>query len=143
MGRLQGLNGVAGSGSSTDPAFDADPDKDGIKNGLEWLLGGDPKVANPLIAPTYSHAANGDLTLVFKRVKTSISEVTITLQYGASPGALAASMAIPDAVGTGPVGNNTVTVADLDADYQQISVTISHLNAADGKLFGRVHVTQP
>ncbi len=38
--------------SGADAAFDADPDGDGIKNGLEFVLGGEPNPANPGAAST-------------------------------------------------------------------------------------------
>ena len=47
-----GLTGTAGSG--TDPAFNADPNKDGVANGLVWLIGGttgDPLANNSSILP--------------------------------------------------------------------------------------------
>ena len=62
--QVSGLTGSAGS--STDPAFDADPNKDGVKNGLAWILGGEP-LANALARLPHATTTSSGLTLTFKR----------------------------------------------------------------------------
>ncbi len=52
-------------------AFDADPDDDGISNGLEFVLGGEPNPANPgsnssALLPTFS-VTGGNLVFTFNR----------------------------------------------------------------------------
>jgi len=39
--RTQDLTGTPGDGSNVDPAFNADPNKDGIQSGMAWILGAD------------------------------------------------------------------------------------------------------
>ncbi len=61
--------------SGADAAFDADPDNDGIENGLEFVLGGEPNPANPDAATTPvlpTAQAQGD-NLIFTYIRTDAS----------------------------------------------------------------------
>ena len=61
-----------------DAAFDADPDNDGLNNGLEFVLGGEPNPANPgsnsaALLPTMAESS-GDLIFTIKRKDLSASQ---------------------------------------------------------------------
>jgi hypothetical protein len=78
-----GFNAWAASKGLTggDAAFDADPDHDGLGNGLEFVLGGEPNPANSgfnsaALLPTVSQSA-GNLIFSFKR--KDISEAGVAL----------------------------------------------------------------
>jgi hypothetical protein len=59
-----------------DAAFDADPDKDGIPNGIEFVINGEPNPANPGAALRdglpVSAVAGGNLVVTFTRSDDSI-----------------------------------------------------------------------
>ena len=136
----RGLTGAPGS--STDPAFNADPDRDSLANGMEWVLGGDPLALDPAVLPTVVTELNGSLTLTFKRAITSIGKVTLDVQFGNN-----LNNWLSTTVGTvdsGPDGNGVVIdIQPFDVDFELITVAIPALNAVDGKLVSRLHVTQP
>ena len=136
----RGLTG--GPGSSTDPAFDADPNHDSLANGMEWVLGGDPLALDPAVLPTTVTEPGGSLSITFKRAITSIGQVSLDVQFGND-----LNSGLSAAVGTvdsGPDSNGVVIdIEPFDVDFQIITVTIPALNAVDGKLFSRLQATQP
>jgi fibronectin-binding autotransporter adhesin len=137
----KGLAGV-------DADFGADPDHDGIDNGLEFVLGGEPNPANPgassvALLPTVSQAG-GDLTFSFKRKDLSESGVTLVFQWSND-------LTFPSPANDVPVGATDSTtdtiVVDVtedspDADTDSIVITIPAAKAAGGKLFGRLSAVE-
>jgi fibronectin-binding autotransporter adhesin len=131
-----------------DAAFDADPDHDGLDNGLEFVLGGEPNPANPgsnsaALLPTISQSA-GNLTFTFKRKDISESGATLKFQWSTD-------LTFPSPANDVPVGatdstTDTITVDVTedapDADTDTIVITIPAAKAAGGKLFGRLSVAQ-
>ena len=128
-----------------DPAaaagFDDDPDNDGIPNGLEWILGGNPLAqdAAGLVTPQ-GDAATG-LTLAFTRAKDSLAETTLTVQWdtgldGTWPGQveIRATSSPPDINGV------TVTI-DNSGDPDLVTVLIPATNAPTGRIFARLAAT--
>jgi autotransporter-associated beta strand protein len=118
-------------------AFDFDFDKDGIANGLEWVLGGTPtaNAAGTLVTATGS-AASG-ITLNFDREEDSIGVATLTVEYGTTLASWPGSATI-GATSSGPDGNGVaVTVNDVP-NPDEITVNIPISNSADGKLFARL-----
>ena len=144
----QGLTGTAGDGSGTDPAFDADPNKDGIQNGMAWILGagalGDP-AANLLKLPAVSRDGTGAMILTFDRLGSSDASAPLVVQYSDNLGATPwTDLAVGASGGTD--GNITIAVAtgggSTAAGYDRITVTIpATYMAAHPKTFARLMAT--
>ncbi len=120
--------------------FEDDADGDGIDNGLEWILGGDPLAqdADSLVATT-GDATDG-LTLVFGRNADSIGEVSLNVEWDTDL-TFGNSLSI-GTVDVGPSGDNPTI--DLDAPTPgEVTVNIPAANATDGRLFARIRATMP
>jgi hypothetical protein len=132
-----GLDGTPGK----EAGFEQNPEIDGLANGLEWVLGGDPLAGDDgALVTTSGNAATG-LTLVFGRAADSIGEVSLFIDWGPDLNSLANTLAI----GTSDVGpsGNAPTI-DIDAPVAgKITVNIPAANAVGGKLFARLRATQP
>ena len=129
----QGLTGTAGDGSGTDPAFNADPNKDGIQNGMAWILGADAlgnPAANLLKLPAVSRDGTGALVMTFERLASSTASAPLVVQYG-------------DDLGTTPWNNFTVaTSAGTTTDGNGISIAVA-LAAGTTTDYDRITVTIP
>lgn len=113
---------IAGFGlSGPAAAANADPDKDGLENGAEYILGGIPTVAGPSLHPTSTTTTGGNLVFTFPRHDASESaDVTLTFETGTDlvtwPGVFtigpntAASSAGVTVTENGP-GPDTITVS--------------------------------
>ncbi|MEI7908753.1 MAG: autotransporter-associated beta strand repeat-containing protein [Verrucomicrobiota bacterium] len=138
----QGLTGTAGSG--LDPAFNADPNKDGIQNGMAWILGagalGNP-ASNLLKLPAVSRDETGALILTFDRLAASQASAPMVVQYADDPGAGPWTELAAGASG-GTDGNITIAVTTgggSTTDYDRISVTIpATYMATHPKTFARL-----
>ncbi len=73
---------VAQAGTAGTAAFDVDPDGDGLKNGIEYLLGSDPVIRGA--APAPSQLGDGRLSLAFSR-STTATDVVAIVQAADSP----------------------------------------------------------
>ncbi len=108
----------------TAPAgFDEDADGDGIKNGLVFVLGGNPLVPNSSTLPTITLDAT-NLTFSYTRSTDSKTSTTQIVQWS------------PD------LANWTDVVID-PGDPDAVNVIIPRSNEADGKLFTRLKATNP
>jgi autotransporter-associated beta strand protein len=127
--------------SVANAAFDCDGDGDGVANGLEWVLGGDPTRNDAAaILPVVTGNNSNGLTLVFKRAVASLVETSLVVDWGSGPGALSNMIVIGDA-DVGPNGNQPVV--DIDAPATgQVTVNIPAANASGGKLFARLRAVQ-
>ncbi len=128
---------IAGYGlTAGNAAADADPDLDGMPNGLEDVLGGNPTIPSTAGLPTASRAG-GNFVFTFNRADVSETpDVTLTVQAG------------PDLVNWPTVytiGPNTaasssgVTITENGAAPDSITVTIPQGTA--GIKFARLTVT--
>ncbi|WP_338285024.1 autotransporter-associated beta strand repeat-containing protein [Luteolibacter sp. LG18] len=120
-----------------------DPDGDGIVNLLEYVLGGVPAgsgAADRSILPTSTLTAT-DLVVSFKRSDLSENDTVLKVQWSTDLNTWGA----PNEVTIGATSSGIVTVAEdtPTAALDTISVAIPRTNAAGGKLFARVIVTQP
>jgi hypothetical protein len=127
-----------------DVAFDADPDNDGLGNGLEFVLGGEPNPANPesnsaALLPT-TLQSSGNLTFTFKR--KDISESGVALKFQWSTDLTFPSPANDVLVGATDSTTDTISVDVTEdapnVDTDTIVITIPASKAAGGKLFGRL-----
>ncbi len=112
-----GLNATTGAPS-------ADPDGDGVPNGLEFLLGGSPVVADAGILPTSTYqVVNGATALVFAfNLAVPVGGTTWTVEY--SPDMAAWTTAVQGVNGvTMEVGSTGTTTAAGRTVYP-VKVTI-------------------
>lgn len=121
--------------------FDEDANGDGISNGLNFVLGGDPMVADFSILP-HGGESGGNLTFSFDRVDDSEGITTQNFEWSTdlvnwNPVAIGTADSGPDADGV------TVTVSENLAAPDDISVAVPAANAPDGRLFGRLGATRP
>ena len=126
----QGLSGAAA-------AFDADPDGDGLANGLEWILGGNPSVSSASIAPSATRDTSGNFVITFNRLEDSITEATLALEYTSDlttwPGQI-----LIGATSTGPDANGISVSINTAPSPDAVTVTIPAANAANGRIFTRL-----
>lgn len=120
-------------------AFDFDKDLDGFDNGLEWILGGNPTIADGAsIAPTVTGSAASGVTLEFKREEDSIGVAELVVEYGTTLASWPGSATV--GASTTPADGNGVTVTVNDVpDPDEVTVNIPAVNAGgSGKLFARL-----
>ncbi|MEO7099209.1 MAG: autotransporter-associated beta strand repeat-containing protein [Luteolibacter sp.] len=120
----------------------ADPDGDGIVNLLEYILGGIPAgtgASNTSILPAETMDAT-NLTLTFRRSDLSESDTTLTVQWSTNLttwndfATIGAASALPAV---------TVTEDSPTTALDTVSVAIPRSNAVGGKLYARIHATNP
>jgi autotransporter-associated beta strand protein len=133
----KGLDGSPGK----DPAFDADPEGDGIANGLEWVLGGDPLVSDHSALLSATGSSTSGLTLSFNREETSIGNAILVVQWSSGLGGTWTDVPVTQAGGS--YANGVVVTVNEATTPDHVTVTIPASNAANGKLFARLHVTAP
>ncbi|MDQ8191133.1 autotransporter-associated beta strand repeat-containing protein [Roseibacillus persicicus] len=113
-----------------------DSDGDGIANVLEYVLNGDPEVADTSILPTYD-ISGADLAFSFDRLEISDMDVDLLFQYSTD--------LQPDNwtdIFVSGVADPEVTVGEAVDGVQAISIAISKtLGEPDGKLFVRLNAT--
>lgn len=123
-------------------AFDFDFDNDGIDNGLEWILGGNPTTNSADILPDATRNLSGDLVLTFTREEDAIPETTLKVEFGTDlaswpkKATIGATSSVADANGV------TVNI-DTDASPDAVTVTIPASNAPSGRIFARLIATKP
>ena len=105
-----------------------DPDRDGATNLLEYVIGGDPRVSGTSLLPGAA-IVGSNLVLSYQRSDASEGDTTQTGQWSTN---LSTWHDIAP-----------VLVNENGAAPDSMKITIPLGNAASGKLFGRLHVTQP
>ena len=131
--------GLAGA----DALPDADPDKDGIANAIEFVIDGQPNPANPgsnsnALLPTVSHTAT-DLVFTFRRsdAANAMPGIAIGTEYGSTLAGWT----------TAQHGVNGVTIIVTDDGFatgvDKVDVSIPKALATGSKLFARLTVTLP
>ncbi|MCW1925052.1 glycoside hydrolase family 97 protein [Luteolibacter arcticus] len=74
---MSGFPAIAGNNRSTD----ADPDRDGVVNLLEWVLDGDPASSDASVLPA-ARISEGNLIFTFNRRDDSEGRVSTIVQHG-------------------------------------------------------------
>ena len=105
-----------------------DPDNDGIKNLVEYVIGGDPRVSSTGFLPKQAIVGT-NLVLSYQRSDASEADTTQIGQWSTN---------LVDWNNIAPV---KVNENDSAPDDMEIRIPMS--SAAGGKLFGRLHVTMP
>ena len=115
-----------------------------IKNGLEWILGGNPTLSdNPSILPIATGSAASGLTLVFNRAAASLPPAsTLVVDFDSDLDATWAKSVTIGATNSGPDANG-VSVAVDTPTAGKVTVTIPASNAVGGKLFSRIRAEKP
>lgn len=133
-----GLDGSPGK----EAGFEDDPDGDGIDNGLEWILGGNPLDGQSGGLVTATASAGGGLTLSFTRNEDAVGNATLTVEYNATL-ANPWNSATVGATSSGPDANGVTVTINTAATPDTVTLNIPAANAAAGKLFGRLKATKP
>jgi hypothetical protein len=127
-------------GGVQDPAatgFNADPDKDGLANGLEFVLGGNPAVNDAAVIMPSGAAEGGNYVFTFKRADDSEPATQQIVQYANSPGVWT-DIAI--SATSGSSGGATYTVAEGSPEAGPDLIVVTIPRAAAGRLFVRLKV---
>jgi autotransporter-associated beta strand protein len=125
-------------------AFDFDYDNDGIDNGLEWILGGNPtQNDNPSVLPVTTGSATTGLTLVFNRATASLPPAsTLVVDFDSDLDATWTKSVTVGAANSGPDANGVIVTVDTPS-VGKVTVTIPASNAVAGKLFARLRAVKP
>lgn len=134
---LSGPGALAGS----------DPDKDGLENGLEFVLGGEPNPSNPgsnsvSLLPVSNRNQSGDLVFVFKRKLESAGNVFLAFEWSTDLSFLPAN-SVPIGETGSLLDGISVSITSHDTATENIIITVPAAKAVAGKLFGRVLVVAP
>jgi hypothetical protein len=117
----------------------ADPENDGITNLMEFVLNGNPGVADSgSISPTLD-AAGSNFVFEFDRRDDAVADNTLTFEYGEN---LAGWTSVTIGATGGTVGAATIAIA-TGSNPDVVTVTVPKSVSTTGKLFGRLKVTQP
>ena len=117
--------------SGANAAADADPDKDGIKNGVEYVLGGNPTVSDAAtIAPTGAKSGS-NYVYTFKRTDVSEANTTVSVEYGNN-------LSGWTSYSIGAVTVSPVVITENDTAADTVVITIP--NAGATKFFARLKV---
>ncbi len=112
--------------------FDDDADGDGLANGLEYVLGGDPNASgNQDILPALDFSGE-EVEFVFHRNDDSTADTTLIVEYGGD-------LTWPHSIRIHPNPDPGVDVGDSVDGVSKITVTLPKLVPS---LFARLKVTQ-
>ena len=120
----------AGTNSVSDGSPEGDPDGDGIKNILEYVLGGDPRKSSTAFLPKGTIDGT-DLVLTYKRSDDSETDTTQAGQWST------------DLQTWSGVDVTTELVSENGSAPDDMKIRIPLSKAIGGKLHGRLHVSKP
>ncbi len=136
QGNITGINPLAPAG------FEDDADGDGLANGLEWILGGNPLAQDAASLMTTTATASGGLVLTFTRDPGSIGHGALAVEWDTG---LAAGFThtVPITNAIAPNGNNPTVAIDTGVTPHAVTVKIPAANAGNGKIFARLRAELP
>ena len=118
--------------SGGDALWNSDPDEDGLKNGVEYVLGGIPTDCDVgTKSPTGSISGNSYI-FTFTRTDASETDTTVTVEYGDD-------LSFSNSVPIGATSAGTVSITEHDAEPDTVVVAIPTVGAT--RIFVRVHAT--
>jgi autotransporter-associated beta strand protein len=117
--------------------FTQDADGDGLVNGLEWILGGNPSLQDAASRVTTTRPPGGGLVISFTREPDSIAIADLMVEYDGDLAAPWNSVAIGTS-SSGPDANGVTVGIDTSGSPHQVTVTIPAGNEQAGKLFSRL-----
>ncbi len=130
-------NPAFGLTAGVNDGFTQDADGDGLANGLEWILGGNPSQQDAASLVTTTRPPAGGLTLTFTRDPDSISFADLAVEYDGDLAAPWTSVPI-GAADSGPDANGVTVDIDDSGSPHQVTVTIPATNEQSGRLFSRL-----
>ena len=133
-------SGYAGWASTNAPSGTAadDYNKDGVSNGVEYILGGDKNHNNLSKLPTIT-TSGGNMIFSFKRDQTTVGNATVTIQVGTTLAAWPDSYTVgADTAGSSP-GVTIVNGVPTGFDTVTLTLPIS----PDAEKFARLNVVVP
>ena len=116
----------------SDTSFSGDPDQDGLLNGLEYVLNGNPMSVDSGISPQPSISGE-NYVFTFTRTVESAGDTEQVFQIGSS---------LADWVDlniTDPKASE-VSLGEVIDGLQTVTVTVSQSEVVDGRLFGRLMI---
>ncbi len=122
--------------TGNDRVPDADPDFDGVSNGIEFLLGTIPNSSASRALPSITRDGNGNLVVAFQR-SVAAEEFPVVVEHSENLLPPWTEIAVPVGAVTGP----PVTVVDNGASPDDITVIVP--GAPAQKKFARVRITIP
>lgn len=133
----KGLDGSPGK----ETAFDADPEADGISNGLEWILGGDPLASDGSSLVAMTGNGTTGITLTFTREEASIGAANLFAEWSIDLGGTWTQ--VPIGPSGGSYANGVVVTVNEVSTPDDVTVNIPAANASNGKLFARLRAITP
>ena len=119
-----------------DRAPDADPDNDGLDNGIEFVIGSNPTINTPAGNRPSASVVGGNLVFTFKRSDESES-FDVFVEHGTTLATWPGQIAIP----AGAFSDATITVINNDPGLDDVTVSIPV--GTDPKKFARLRADIP
>ena len=123
---------------SMESGFTDDPDGDGLTNGFEWILGGDPKLSDHgQQSPVLVNGSTPNNTFTFTRAEDSIGRVNLNFEWSIDLVNWNHSVSIDEYL-TGSYPKTNGIVVEVDAALQPDVITVhvpDSLSAGKGLFF--------
>jgi len=118
-----------------------DPEADGLPNGIEWVLDGDPLASdNPSVAPHFDEYDAANFVFTFQRTDESESATTVIVEYSTTLATSGWTQVLIGATSSSSPGGVEVTVTEHSGAPDTISVILPKSLAPTGRLFTRLKV---
>jgi hypothetical protein len=133
----KGLDGSPGK----EAGFGDDPEGDGVENGMEWVLGGNPLAQDAAALWQVAGSTTNGLTLSFNREEDTLGKVALAVEWDTNlDGIWTDAVTVGATSSTGANGVQVTVNAAPDPDA--VTVRIPGTNAVGGKIFARLKATE-